>query len=119
MFRDKALTFFENAAFDAESQVIDFSIADSAVGEPVSVFFQGGADIVATSGLVIELQEAEDGAGPFAPRMTLSVSEREAKGLIKFAIPHPARRYAKLVLTGATAGTNINSGIILDTQLGF
>jgi len=119
MYRDKALTFWQNAAYDAPSDVINFSIADAAIGEPVHVFFQGGPDFASASGFTLTLEEAADEAGPFAPRMTLELTQPEARGLVKFAIPHPARKWAKLTLTGVTGGSNMNAGIVLDAQLAF
>jgi hypothetical protein len=119
MYRDKALTFWQNNAFDAESDVINLTIADATAGEPVYIFFQGGLDFEATSGFTLILEEAELEAGPFAPRMSLELTEREAQGLVKFAVPHPARQWAKLTLTGVTGGSNLNAGVVLDSQLSF
>jgi hypothetical protein len=119
MYRDKALTFWQNDAYDAESDVLNLTIADSSAGEAIYIFFQGGPDFAATSGFTLSLEEAEDAAGPFAPRMSLELTEREAQGLVKFAIPHPARQWAKLTLTGVTGGSNLNAGIVLDSQLSF
>jgi hypothetical protein len=114
MFLDNALMFLKDAAFDATPVEVDTGIANVGKGEPIQIFFSGGQDIAGTT--VISLQSSEVAGGPYNPLQDFAVSEDNARDGAAFYVPYPSERYLIIALSGITAGTNLNCGIVLDTH---
>ena len=119
MILDKALMFLKNAAFDATSAEIDLSGPYVGRGEPLKIVFQGGLDFVAASGAKVTLQTDTEEGGSYTEVGSMSFTQAEAReGVFKY-IPFPTLQWAQIVLSGATVGTNINCGVVLDAQSGM
>ena len=122
MFLDKLLMYLRNAAFDDASEEVDLSVIDVGKGEPLKIFFSGGADFVAgsddvtitfqthaTKGSAVASGATKVVAGPF--------TAAECIAGVAFFVPYPTDQYSAIVLAGTSlAGTGVNCGIVLDHQ---
>jgi len=117
MFIDNALMFLKNAAYDATPMEVDTGVINVGNGEPLQIFFSGGQDIVGSVELI--LKSSEVAGGPYNPLQELVIQEDNAKEGVFMYIPYPSERYLTVELTTITAGTNINCGIVLESQAGM
>jgi hypothetical protein len=117
MFLDNALMFFKDAAFDAGPAVLDLGVPNVGRGEPLKIFFGAGSDL--TGSVVLTLESSTTEGGTYNPLQEWAISEVNAKEGAAMFIPFPSEQFLRITLSGPTAGTNINCGIVLDAQSGM
>jgi hypothetical protein len=117
MFLDNALMFFKDAAFDAAPVELDLGVANVGRGEPLKIFFGAGGDLAGS--VVLTLESATESGGTYNPLQEWAISETNAKEGAAMYFPFPSEQYLRLTMSGPTAGTNINCGVVLDAQSGM
>lgn len=115
MITDAETRFFDKAAFDAASDIINVGKGDAGRGEPLYLFvnINGGA---AASGLTVALNTSPN-ADMSSPEKigerVIPAAAVTAGGLVfKAPLPTGCRKYLQLAMTGLTAGT-VSAGLVL------
>ena len=115
MILDAETTFFDQAAHNATSDIINLGLGDAGRGEPLYVFV-AVKDGTAASGMVVTLNTSEndDMTSPAAiATRTVPAADVTRGGLVfKAVLPTGCKKYVQMAITGLTAGT-VTAGINL------
>ena len=115
MLFDKLGLFFDGAAYNASSGIVDAGAAGAGKGEPVRIHFQGHSLTTAGTITVTLRDSATSGSGQAALMAMAGLTAAEVNEGIFFTVPATAKRYLDLTVTAATGGT-MTSGVVLDSQ---
>lgn len=115
---DKALLFLDNAAYNATPAVIDLGTVTNPGGSdfPLEGFISCPAgDAAGVTALVIKTGST---TSPTTTVATIVLTAAQMNtGNRKFTMPSDGMlRYCTIALTGASAGTTITCGLVLDNQ---
>lgn len=117
MFMDAQALFLDNAAYNATVNAIDLG-AVRPRGKQVKCFIHcKNGDMGGMTALAVT-DGATSAAGDAYKSYTLSAAALNA-GTFFFTLDADVARYVKIALTGATAGTGITAGVVLDEHSNF
>ncbi len=113
MIFDNDSMFFDGAAYNATSSVVDLGSAEPGPGRPVKVQVSAAGDAAGITAIVLQ-HGATSTPTTALVTVTTTAAEMNDQG-ITFTLPSKTLQYVKIsALTAASAGT-FTAGIILDS----
>ena len=97
--------FFDAAAYNATSAIVDLGTTTPGKGKPIALFISAAADSANNTAVVVTMGTAYNSAATACMTISITSAMMNKSGGVVFYLPSFVTRYVKLTLTGATAGT--------------
>ena len=106
--------FFNAAAYDATSAIVDLGTTTPGKGKPICLFISAANDSAGVTAVVVTMGTVYNSAATACMTVSITSAMINKAGGAFFYLPSFCTRYVKLTLTGTSAGTN-TAGVLAGT----